>query len=281
MREVCAKQVEDAVARLFLEANTCLPEDVENAVRTALHEESSPRARQVLSEILENAAIARSERIAMCQDTGVAYVFLEIGQHVHITGGDLGDAINKGVARAYTDGYLRKSVVDDPIFRRKNTGDNTPAVVITEIVPGDRVSIWALPKGTGSENMSALKMLVPADSVSGIRSFVRQTVEQAGSNPCPPVIIGVGVGGMMDKAALLAKKALLRPLGQPHPDTDTAELERQILNDINNLGLGAAGLGGNITALAVHIETYPTHIGAMPVAVNLQCHAARHSHVVL
>ncbi|HCC33304.1 MAG TPA: fumarate hydratase, partial [Clostridiales bacterium] len=208
---------------------------------------------------------------------GVVHVFAELGQDVHLTGGDLKAAIDEGVRQGYESGYLRKSVVDDPIFRRANTRDNTPAIVYIDIVPGEHLSLAVVPKGTGSENMSGLKLLTPAQGARGIRDFVVEVVDRAGSNPCPPVIVGVGVGGMMDRAAMLSKKALLREVGTAHPDPSIAALEREILQAVNDLGIGPAGLGGRTTALAVHIETAPTHIGALPVAVNLQCHAARHA----
>jgi len=281
IREILADEIRAAVEKLFVEANTRLPEDVESALRKAYAGEKSEVARSVLDDVLQNAAIAREQNVAMCQDTGLSYMFVELGQDVHIAGGGLNEAINEGVRDAYRGAYLRKSVVADPIFRRKNTGDNTPAVIYVEVVPGDRLTLIALPKGTGSENMSALAMLVPADGPSGIKRFIVETVERAGPNPCPPVIIGVGVGGMMDRAAMLAKKALLRPVGQPSSDPLVAELEQETLKDINALGFGAGGMGGTVTALAVHIETFPTHIGALPVAVNIQCHAARHAECVL
>lgn len=281
IREVTARDIQNAITRLFLTANTRLPGDVLEALQRARAEECSATAQAVLDDILQNASIASAQNVAMCQDTGVAYVFAEVGQDVHITGGSLRDAIDKGVADAYSRGFFRASVVEDPIFNRSNTRNNTPAIVYTDIVPGNEVRLSALPKGTGSENMSALKMLVPADGAAGIRQFVLETVEKAGPNPCPPLIVGVGVGGMMDYAAVMAKKALLRKTGSPHSDPETAELEAEILAAINDLGLGAGGLGGIRTALAVHIETAPTHIGALPVAVNLQCHAARHAQCVI
>lgn len=224
---------------------------------------------------MENAGIASAEEIPVCQDTGYAVVFLEIGQDVHFTGGYIYDAVNEGVRIGYREGYLRKSIVGDPL-ERKNTGDNTPAVIHTAIIPGDRVWITVAPKGGGSENMSALKMLKPADGVAGIKSFVLDTVKSAGPNPCPPLVIGIGIGGTMEKAALLAKEALLRPLGQKHEKPEIATLEEEILSAVNDLGIGPQGLGGRITSLAVHIKTYPAHIASLPVAVNLNCHVARH-----
>jgi len=277
LREIHVGSVTEAVRDLCLTANYDLPPDVLAALARAREAEESPLGRQVLEELLENAAIARQDRMPVCQDTGVVHVFVQLGQDVRLTGGELNSAIDEGVRRGYEAGYLRKSVVDDPIFRRVNTGDNTPAVVYVDLVPGDRLSLAVVPKGTGSENMSGLKMLTPAQGARGIRDFVVEVVDRAGSNPCPPVIVGVGVGGMMDRASLLAKKALLREVGSAHADAGVAALEREILQAINDLGIGPAGLGGRTTALAVHIETAPTHIGALPVAVNLQCHAARHA----
>jgi fumarate hydratase subunit alpha len=277
LREIHVRSVTDAVRELCLTANCDLPPDVAAALARAREAEESPLGKQILEELLDNAAIARQERMPMCQDTGVVHVFVELGQDVRLTGGDLKAAIDEGVRQGYEAGYLRKSVVDDPIFRRANTQDNTPAIVYIDLVPGEHLSLAVVPKGTGSENMSGLKMLTPAQGTRGIRDFVVEVVDRAGSNPCPPVIVGVGVGGMMDRAAMLAKKALLREVGTTHPDPSTAALEREILQAVNDLGIGPAGLGGRTTALAVHIETAPTHIGALPVAVNLQCHAARHA----
>lgn len=275
MREIDVSAIREAVAELSMEACYVLPPDVMEGYRKARDAEESEAGKEVMDFLIENAEIAEKERMPICQDTGVAIVFLEVGQDVHFVGGDLRAAIDEGVRKGYVEGYLRKSVVSDPLFARKNTGDNTPAVVHTEIVPGDKVKISLLPKGTGSENMSALKMLTPAHGPEGVKKFVVETLDKAGSNPCPPVVVGVGVGGMMDQAALLAKKALLRPLGEPHPDPAVAKLEREILEEINATGIGPQGFGGRVTAMAVHVETYPTHIGALPVAVNVQCHAAR------
>lgn len=281
MREIDVSAIREAVAELSMEACYVLPPDVMDGYKKAKEAEESEAGKEVMDFLIENAAIAAKERIPICQDTGVAIVFLEVGQDVHFVGGDLRAAIDEGVRKGYVEGYLRKSVVSDPLFARKNTGDNTPAVVHTEIVPGDKVKITLLPKGTGSENMSALKMLTPAHGPEGVKKFVVETVDKAGSNPCPPVVVGVGVGGMMDQAALLAKKALLRPLGEPHPDPAVAKLEREILEEINATGIGPQGFGGRVTAMAVHVETYPTHIGALPVAVNVQCHAARRATKVI
>lgn len=281
MRQITAKQIADTVEMLCIRACYDLPEDVLTAIEKAIDVEESPVGRNLLALLVENAKTAAAERMPICQDTGVAVVFVELGQDVQVVGGGLNDAINEGVRRGYINGYLRKSVVDDPIFRRKNTGDNTPAVIYTDVVPGDRLKITVVPKGAGSENMSQLRMLIPADGAEGIKKFVVETVEKAGSNPCPPIIIGVGVGGTMDKAAQLAKKALLRKVGEHHPDPQVAALEGEILREVNNLGIGPQGLGGRVTALAVNIETWPTHIGCLPVAVNIQCHVSRHAEAVL
>jgi len=277
MRELDVSEVAQAVEELCITACYDLPPDVVRALEEARRMEESDVGREIIDICIENARVASTERVPICQDTGVTVVFLEVGQDVHLTGGDLYAAVNEGVRRGYTKGYLRKSVVTDPLFTRKNTQDNTPAIIYTDIVPGGRVRVVVCPKGTGSENMSALRMLTPAAGPEGVKRFVVETVDKAGSNPCPPIIVGVGVGGMMDRCALLAKKALLREVGKPHPQPEVARLEREILDEINRLGIGPQGLGGRVTALAVHIETAPTHIGALPVAVNIQCHAARHA----
>ncbi len=276
MRQIDAQAISDVVAEMCREANVFLGEDVIEALEKALAEEESPAGRDVLRQLLENVEIARSEQIPLCQDTGFAVFFVEWGQEVHLKGGSLEAAINEGVRTGYREGYLRKSIVADPL-ERVNTGDNTPAVIHTSLVPGDRVRITFAPKGGGSENMSALRMLKPADGVEGVVDFVVNRVRAAGPNPCPPVIVGVGLGGTFEKVALLAKKALLRPLGRPHPEPLYAGLERRILEKVNDLGIGPQGFGGRITALAVHIETYPAHIASLPVAVNINCHAARHA----
>ncbi len=281
MRDIEANAVTEAVSRLFQEANFELGEDVLAALKQARQEEVSPPGREVLERILENADIAARERIPLCQDCGVAVVFLELGQEVHITGGDLYKAVDEGVRRAYDKGYLRKSAVRQPFSARKNTGDNTPAIIYTEVVPGDRLKITAMPKGGGAENMTRLAMLLPARGRQGIIDFVVRTVEEAWSNPCPPVIIGVGIGGTAEKAMMLAKQALARKIGELSPDTENAELERDILSQVNNLGIGPMGYGGRITALAVHVESFPAHIASLPVAVNFQCHSARHKEAVL
>ncbi len=281
MREIEAVSVTETVARLCQEANFLLPEDVADALRQARETEESPLGRETLDRILENAGIAARERIPLCQDCGAAVVILQIGQDVHVTGGDLYDAVNEGVRQGYTQGYLRKSMVKKPFSARANTGDNTPPVIHTDIVPGDRLRVIIMPKGGGSENMSRLGMLVPAQGRVGVVDFVLRAVREAGSNPCPPVIVGVGIGGTADKTIWLAKEALLRPVGQPSPDSEMADLERELLQKINDLGIGPQGFGGRTTALAVHVEVFPAHIASMPVAVNLQCHSARHKEFVL
>lgn len=281
MREITVQEITKQVSRLFQEANFYLPEDVLNSLRQAVKTEESPVAQDVLNRILENATIAAQEKIPLCQDTGTAVVFVELGQDVHIAGGDLYTAINEGVRQGYNAGYLRKSIVQQPFSARVNTKDNTPAIIHTDIVPGDQLKITVLPKGGGGENMARLAMLTPADGRQGIIDFVVKTVDDAGSNPCPPVIVGVGIGGTAETTMMLAKKALLRPLGKPHPDAEVAALEKEILQRVNNLGIGPMGYGGRTTALAVHVEVTPSHIASMPVAVNLQCHGARHKEVVL
>jgi fumarate hydratase subunit alpha len=281
VREIKSQAITEAVAGLFRQANYELTEDVIEALRKARRQEESPAGREALDKILENAVIAREDSIPLCQDCGVALVFIEIGQDVHIAGSDLYQAIDAGVRRAYNEGYLRKSMVDKPFSDRINTRDNTPAVVHVEIRPGDRLRIVALPKGAGSENMTRLGMLTPSAGRQGIIDFVVKAAEEAGANPCPPVIIGVGTGGTADKAMLLAKQAMLRKVGKPSHDEETASLEREILEKVNNLGIGPMGYGGRITALAVHAETFPAHIGSMPVAVCFQCHSARHREIIL
>lgn len=282
VRQIQADLVEDAVKALFLKANTSIGQDVYNALSDGLNKgEESPCAREILSQILRNHDIAREEGMPMCQDTGMAVVFLQIGQDVHITGGSLDAAVNRGVAKAYDEGYFRKSVVSDPLFDRENTGDNTPAVIHTRIVPGRLLDIVVTPKGFGSENMSALKMLAPASGVQGVEEFVAEAVISAGPNPCPPTVVGVGVGGTMEKAALMAKMATLRPVNESHPDPRYAELENRILERVNGSGIGPGGIGGRITSLAVHIEHAPAHIAGTAVAVNICCHACRHARVTL
>lgn len=281
VRSIKAQQVIDAVAELFIQCNYYIGKDIDAALRQALKSEQSPVGREVLGQLIENNRIAAEEQVPICQDTGMAVLFVEYGDHVVMEDGSFADAVQEGVRKAYREGYLRKSVVRDPVLDRTNTGDNTPAVVYTDIVPGDRISILAGGKGFGSENMSAIKMLTPAYGIEGVKQFVLDTVRKAGPNPCPPIVVGVGLGGTFDKAAQLAKKATLRAIDQPNPDERYAALERELLERINQLGFGPAGLGGNTTALGVNIEVFPTHIAGMPVAVNICCHAARHGHVVI
>jgi fumarate hydratase subunit alpha len=281
VREIRCEKITEAVARLCIEANYYLGDDVLRALRQAREAEVSPVGREVLNQLLENADVAREEEMPLCQDTGLTVVFLGVGQDAHIVGGDLYEAIHEGVRRGYEEGYLRKSVVDKPFSARANTRDNTPAVIHIQIVPGDQLKITVVPKGGGSENMSALVMLKPADGRQGVVDFVVETVRKAGANPCPPTIVGVGVGGTVEKAMWLAKHSLLREVGQPSPAPEVAELERDILERVNELGIGPQGLGGSTTSLAVHVETYPCHIASLPVAVNIQCHSARHKEAVL
>lgn len=273
MRNIDAKLIEDTVARLCIEANLCLPDDVTAAIERAEKEELWDGAKKILSLLGDNVRIASEKMLPVCQDTGMACVFLELGQDVHIDG-NIEEAVNNGVRRGYGDGYLRKSVVCDPL-RRVNTGDNTPALLSVKLVPGESLRITVMPKGFGSENMSALKMLKPADGVEGVKRFILETVEKAGANPCPPIIVGVGIGGSFDKAAYLAKHALLRPLDEPNHDEYYAALEKELLSGINALGIGPQGFGGKTTALAVLIESMPTHVAGLPVAVNISCHATR------
>jgi len=280
MRELQAKEITSAVKRLCMEANYYLGEDVLGAVKEGLKKEESPLGKDILRQIIENAEIAAKEEVPICQDTGFAVIFVELGQEVRVVNGDFNEAINEGVRQGYTDGYLRKSIVEDPI-RRKNTGDNTPAVIHLEMVPGDKIRIIVAPKGGGSENMSEVRMMKPADGVEGLKRYVLEHVEKSGGNPCPPVIVGVGVGGTFEKCAFLAKKALLREVGSKHPDPFYAELEAELLEKVNKTGVGPQGLGGRVTALAVHIEAHPCHIASYPVAVNLNCHAARHKEITI
>ena len=281
MREIRTDLITETIARLCIESNYYLGEDVLETLRNYREEETSPVGREVLDQILENAKIAREEQMPLCQDCGLTVIFLELGQDVHIVGGDLYRAIAEGVRQGYQDGYLRKSMVDRPFSARLNTKDNTPPVVHITIVPGDQLKIVVAPKGGGSENMSQLGMLKPADGRKGVVNFVVESVRKAGANPCPPIIVGVGVGGSAEKAMWLAKHSLLREVGQPSPDPEVAELEADILERVNRIGIGPQGFGGRTTALAVHAETYPCHIASMPVAVNMQCHAARHKEAVI
>ena len=273
MKNIDAKVIEDTVARLCIEANLRLPPDVINAIESAEKAEPWDGAKRILSLLGDNVRIASEKTLPVCQDTGMACVFVELGQDVHIDG-DFEEAVNNGVRRGYGEGYLRKSVVCDPL-RRVNTGDNTPALLTVKLTRGDKMRITVMPKGFGSENMSALKMLKPADCVEGVKNFVLDTVEKAGANPCPPIIVGVGIGGSFDKAACLAKHALLRPVDEPNPDEYYAALESELLDKINALGIGPQGFGGKTTALAVLIEAMPTHVAGLPVAVNISCHATR------
>ena len=279
MREISVDEITSVIKQLCIDANYNLGEDVLSALDKAIEEEESPTAREVLKELIENATIARQEKAPICQDCGLAVVFVEIGQDVHFTGGDLKEAINEGVRQGYNDGYLRKSACH-PITR-KNTGDNTPAIIHLDIVPGDRVKITVAPKGGGSENMSRVTMLTPAVGMEGVAEFVVNRVREAGSNPCPPTIIGIGVGGTFERSAILAKKALLRSLGQRNPDPELAKIEEDILARIKRLGIGPMGYGGTTTSLDVFLEMEPCHIASLPVAINIQCHAARHKEAVI
>ncbi len=281
MRQIDCKQITETVSNLFQEACLYLPEDVLAAIKKARASEESSVAKDVLDRILENSKIASEERIPLCQDTGTAVVLLELGQEVHITGGDLYSAINEGVRQGYDKGYLRKSIVQQPYSARVNTGDNTPAIIYTDIVPGDKLKIIVMPKGAGAENMTRLAMLSPAQGRQEIIDFVVNAIDEAGSNPCPPVIVGVGIGGTAEQTLMLAKRTLLRKVGKPNPDAEFAELEKEILKRINNLGIGPMGYGGRVTALAVHVEVSPAHIASLPVAVNLQCHCARRKEAIL
>ena len=280
IREIQAQQITDVIEKLCIEANQHLPEDVKQALRCCREQEDWEIAQGVLDQIIENFEIACQEQVPICQDTGMACVFLEIGQDVHITGGALSEAVDEGVRRGYERGYLRKSVVKDPI-RRENTGDNTPAMLYTEIVPGSRVTVCVVPKGFGSENMSAIRMFKPSHGLQGIKDFILEAVETAGPNPCPPMVVGVGIGGTFDKAALLAKKALMRPIDTSNPDPFYADLEKEMLEKINKLGIGPQGFGGKTTAIGLNIETLPTHIAGMPCAVNINCHVTRHKSEVI
>jgi fumarate hydratase subunit alpha len=281
MREISASQITEAVARLAVEATHFLPEDVESAISAARTTEKSPLGIQVLDEILENAEIARSRMLPLCQDTGTAVVHVELGQDVHITGAYLHDAVNEGIRRGYGEGYLRKSIAAQPFSARKNTGDNTPGVIHVEIVPGDELRLLFMPKGGGCENMSRYQNFLPGMGKKAVVDFVCETVDLAGGNPCPPLVIGVGVGGTAEKAMTIAKHSLFRKIGSRHPDPEVAELEDELLDAVNALGVGPQAVGGTTTALDVFVETHPTHITALPVAVNIQCHSARTKEAVL
>lgn len=280
MKIIHSEEIIDAVERLCIQACRRLPEDVACAMQRAAAQEPFVPAQMILSQLVENAEAAVQNKMPICQDTGMAWVMVELGQEVRLEGMLLKDAVDEGVRRGYTKGYLRKSVVEDPL-RRVNTLDNTPALLHVEIVPGDTMTITLAPKGFGSENMSRLKMLTPSAGAEGVKDFVVETVRLAGGNPCPPIVVGVGIGGSFDRVALLAKKALLLPLDKPNPDPYYAEMEQELLSRINALGIGPQGFGGQTTALAVKISAYPTHIAGLPVAVNLNCHVARHVQAVL
>lgn len=281
MREIEAVKITQEVARMCQEANFFLGEDVKAALKKGRNTDKSDVAKQVLDQILTNSEIAAAERIPLCQDTGLAVIFVDVGQDAHVIGGDFNTAIEDGVRRGYEEGYLRKSVVMQPFSARVNTKDNTPAVIHIRIVPGDQIKITVAPKGGGSENMSRVTVLKPAQGRSGVIDFVVNTVAEAGSNPCPPLIIGVGIGGTIEQTAMIAKRSLLREVGKPNPDQEIADLEAELLKRINASGVGPQGFGGTTTALAVHVETFPAHIASMPVAVNIQCHSARHKEAVL
>ncbi len=280
MREISTDQIIDVIERLCIKANEKLPEDIKCAIQNCRSCEDGLIAQGILDNIIENYTIADSENVPICQDTGMACVFMEIGQDVHITGMNLTDAVDEGVRRGYDKGYLRKSVVKDPV-RRGNTGDNTPAILHIDIVPGDQIKITVGPKGFGSENMSAIRMFKPSAGIEGIKDFILETVKTAGPNPCPPMVVGVGIGGTFEKCALLAKKALMRSVDSSNPDEYYAALEEEMLDKINALGIGPQGLGGRTTALGLNIETFPTHIAGMPCAINISCHVTRHMSEVI
>lgn len=280
MKEIHVSAITDAVREACMSSNYELPEDIENALKKGLETEESPVGKDILNQLIENAQIARDECVPICQDTGFTVIFVKLGQDVHIVGGNLTDAINEGVRKGYAEGYLRKSIVAHPL-ERVNTGDNTPAIIHTEIVPGEELRMTVAPKGGGSENMSAVKMLKPSDGVEGVKKFVVETVKSAGSNPCPPIIVGVGIGGTMEMAAIMAKRAAIRNIDTRSNKPYDAALENELLHLVNDTGVGPAGYGGRVTALAVNVETYPAHIASLPVAVNIQCHAARHKEIIL
>ncbi len=281
MREIDVSTITQTVSDLFLQANYVIGEDVMEALNTAAHQETSPLGKHVLEQLIENNRAGAEESLCVCQDTGLSVVFLTLGQEVHLVGGSLEEAVNAGVRKAYTEGYLRKSIVAEPLFDRKNTGDNTPCVIHTRIVPGDKLHILAIAKGFGSENMSRLAMLTPAAGLKGVSDFIVETVRLAGPNPCPPLVVGVGLGGSFDLAALMAKRATSLPITRKHKDPRYAALEDELLARINALGIGPAGYGGATTALKVHIITAPTHIAGLPVAVNICCHVARHAEATI
>jgi fumarate hydratase subunit alpha len=280
LREIHIDEIIGSVKEMCMSANYNLGKDVMDAFNCAKEREESPIGRGIIDNLIKNANIAKDNQVPMCQDTGMAVVFVEVGQDVHITGGLITDAINEGVRRGYTEGYLRKSVVKDPLIR-ENTRDNTPAVIYYDMVPGDKIKITVAPKGFGSENMSKTKMLKPSDGMNGVIDFVVEAVSQAGPNPCPPIVVGVGIGGTIDKACNMAKRALLRPIGEASSKEHIKEIEEILIEKINNLGIGPQGLGGRTTALTVNVETFPTHIAGLPVAVNINCHASRHEERVI
>jgi fumarate hydratase subunit alpha len=281
MRKIQCRTITDTVASLFQDACVHLPPDVIVSLKRAARVEKSPLGRQTIKSILENITVAEDHLLPVCQDTGTAVVFLELGQDVHIAGGNLTEAVNRGIKKGYVEGFLRKSMVQRPFSARKNTGDNTPAVIHTEIVPGDKLRIRVLPKGGGAENCSRLTVLPPSLGHAGIIEYVVNLVDECGGNACPPLIIGIGIGGTTEYTMLLAKKALLRKTGSHNPDPEVKDLEKRILSDVNMLGIGPMGYGGNVTALAVHVEVFPSHIASMPVAVNMQCWCSRHGEAVL
>lgn len=280
MKQIGVDEIIEGVEKICIGANYDLGEDVMQGLQNALQVEASPLGCEILERLIENAQIAHNERVPMCQDTGMAVLFVELGQDLHVVGGTLTAALNEGVRRGYEKGFLRKSMVKDP-FDRVNTGDNTPAIIHYDIVAGDKLRITVAPKGIGSENMGSLKMCKPSEGLDGVMQFVVDTVDKAGSNPCPPIVVGVGVGGTMEKATFLAKKSLIRSLGEANSDPRIAKIEQELLERINRLGIGPQGFGGTVTALAVHMDVFPTHIGGMPVAVNLNCHATRHQEIIL
>lgn len=280
MRQINTEEIVNNVEKICIDANYNLGDDLIDSLKNALEKEESPLGKEVLTQLLENAEIGRKERVPVCQDTGYAVVFVEVGQEVQIVGHNLQEAINEGIRRGYKNGYLRKSIVKDPL-ERVNTGDNTPAAIHTDIVPGDNLKITFIAKGGGCENMSRTAMLIPAQGRDGVINFVTETVKTAGANPCPPIIVGVGIGGTFEYASLLAKKAILRPVGSHNKNSNIASLEEELLEKINKLGIGPQGFGGRITALAVHVETYPCHIASLPVAVNIECHSHRPKSVVI
>ncbi|MFA6308389.1 MAG: fumarate hydratase [Clostridia bacterium] len=280
MKEISAEKITATVQKLCIEANYFLNQDIIDALKEGIKTEESSVGKEILEQIVENANVAKTENMAICQDTGMTVVFLDVGQEVHISGGRLNDAINEGVRRGYKEGFLRNSIVRDPL-ERVNTGDNTPAIIHYEIVSGENIKITVAPKGFGSENMSAVKMLKPSDGIDGVKKFIMETVENAGPNACPPLIVGIGIGGTIEKAAILAKKALTRSIDKSSPSEFYRDLELELLNKINKLGIGPSGFGGNTTALSVNIETFPTHIAGLPVAVNISCHATRHMEAIL